>query len=57
MVPAAVMHAQEPPVANVSTGYSFLFVAKGYTLKLNGANSAVAVNVNHWLGLFAIRRL
>ena len=46
------------PVADVSMGYSFLFVAKGYTLKLNGGNSAVAFNVNHWLGMrWRFRRL
>lgn len=47
---ATVAGAQETPAADVSAGYSFLFVAKGFTLKLNGGNSAGAFNVNHWLG-------
>jgi hypothetical protein len=46
-----VCHAQVTPAADVSAGYSFLFVAKGFTLKLNGGNTAVAVNVNRWLGV------
>jgi len=48
----AAAHAQdEYPVVDVSAGYSFLFVAKGFTLKMNGGDSAVAYNVNHWLAL------
>jgi hypothetical protein len=43
--------AQELPVADVSAGYSFLFVAKGYTLRLNGGNVAVAYNLNRWVGV------
>lgn len=43
--------AQDAPKADVSVGYSFLFVAKGFTLKMNGGNSAVALNINHWLGV------
>ncbi len=48
---AAAAQAQELPVADASVGYSFLFVAKGYTLKLNGGSSAVAFNLNRWLGI------
>ena len=51
LVLAGVALAQELPVADVSVGYSFLFVAKGFTLKLNGGSSAVAFNLNHWLGI------
>ena len=51
LVLAAVAHAQDFPLADASVGYSFLFVAKGYTLKLNGGSTAVAFNVNHWLGI------
>lgn len=50
-IPAGVVQAQETPVGDVSAGYSFLFVAKGFTLKLNGGNTAVAVNLNQWLGV------
>jgi hypothetical protein len=48
---AAASHAQEVPVADVSVGYSFLFVAKGFTLKMNGGSGAVAFNINRWLGV------
>ena len=48
---AALSHAQEISVADVSVGYSFLFVAKGFTLKMNGGSGAVAFNVNPWLGV------
>ena len=46
-----VSQAQDMPKADVSAGYSFLFVAKGFTLSMNGGESAVAVNVNRWLGI------
>jgi hypothetical protein len=48
---AAVAQAQELPVADASVGYSFLFVAKGHTLTLNGGSSAVTFNLNRWLGI------
>jgi hypothetical protein len=48
---SAVSHAQEVPAADVSVGYSLLFLPKGFTLTLNGGSSAVAFNVNHWLGV------
>jgi hypothetical protein len=48
---ATVSYAQETPAADVSAGYSFLFVAKGFTLKMNGGSAAVAFNLNHWLGV------
>jgi hypothetical protein len=43
--------AQDTPKADVSVGYSFLFVAKGYTMKMNGGSGAVAFNFNRWLGV------
>jgi hypothetical protein len=43
--------AQDTPKADVSAGYSFLFVAKGFTLSMNGGTSAAAININHWLGI------
>ncbi len=43
--------AQDTPQADASAGYSFLFVAKGFTLKMNGGSSAVAFTINHWLGV------
>ena len=50
LLPSA-SRAQDTPKADVAAGYSFLFVAKGYTLKMNGGGSAVAFNINHWLGV------
>ena len=47
---SAASYAQQLPVADVSAEYSFLFLAKGYTLKLNGGSAAVAFNINRWLG-------
>ena len=47
----AVSQAQEFPKADVSAGYSFLFIGKGFTLSLNGGSTAAAVNINHWLGV------
>jgi hypothetical protein len=48
---AALSDAQQVPAADVSVGYPFLFVAKGFTLKMNGGSGAVAFNVNPWLGV------
>ena len=44
-------HAQEFPAADVSAGYSFLFIGKGFTLSMNGGSTAAAFNINHWLGV------
>lgn len=43
--------AQETPSADVAVGYSMLFIAKGFTLTMNGGSVAGAVNVNDWLGV------
>jgi hypothetical protein len=51
LILAGALQAQEIPAVDVSAGYSFLFVAKGFTLKLNGGNTAVALNLNQWLGV------
>jgi hypothetical protein len=51
LILATVSYAQDTPKADVSAGYSFLFVAKGFTPKLNGGSSAVAFHVNRWLGI------
>ncbi|HEY6271149.1 MAG TPA: hypothetical protein VIX19_04040 [Terriglobales bacterium] len=48
---SAVSHAQDIPAGDVAVGYSLLFLPKGFTLTLNGGNSAAAVNVNQWLGV------
>lgn len=48
---SVVSRAQDVPAADVSVGYSYLFVAKGFTLSMNGGSSAVAFNVNRWLGI------
>jgi len=48
-----VVHAQETPKADISAGYSLLFIAKGFTLTMNGGSVAGAVNVNDWIGVVA----
>ena len=48
---AITARAQDIPAADASFGYSFLFVAKGYTLSMNGGSSTVALNLNRWLGV------
>ncbi len=48
---AAVSHAQDTPKADVSVGYSPLYIIKGYTIWMNGGSASLAVNANHWLGL------
>jgi len=48
---AAAAHAQQTPAADVSVGYSALYVVKGFTFFLQGGNTSAATNVNNWLGL------
>jgi hypothetical protein len=48
---AAVSHAQDTPRADISVGYSPLYIVKGYTIWMNGGSTSLAVNANHWLGL------
>jgi hypothetical protein len=48
---SVVSHAQDVPMADLSAGYSLLFIAKGFTLTTNGGSGAVAFNVNQWLGV------
>jgi hypothetical protein len=48
---ATVAHAGEIPVADLTVGYSLLFLPKGFTLTLHGGSGAVAFNVKHWLGV------
>ena len=50
-ISAPISRAQDVPAADVSVGYSYLFVAKGFTLSMNGGSSAVSFNVNHWIGI------
>lgn len=44
-------HAQDTPRADVAAGYSLLFIAKGFTLTMNGGSVASAVSINDWLGV------
>lgn len=44
-------HAQGTPAADVSLGYSPLYILKGYTIWMNGANSSVSFNANDWFGV------
>lgn len=48
---ATVACAQETPVAEVATGYSVIYVVKGFTYFMNGGSGSVAVNANDWLGV------
>jgi hypothetical protein len=45
--------AQDTPAADVSLGYSPLYILKGYTIWMNGGSASVAVNANKWLGVAA----
>jgi hypothetical protein len=45
------IQAQNTPVADISAGYSFFYVLKGFTLATNGGGGSVAFNANSWLGL------
>ena len=44
-------YAQDLPVVDMFAGYSLVFLPKGFTLTLHGGSTAVAFNVNHWLGI------
>lgn len=46
---AAVAQAQETPAADISVGYSNIWVGNSNTTASGGSGS-VAFNVNHWLG-------
>jgi len=45
------LQAQNTPIVDVSAQYSPLFIAKGYTIWMNGGSGTVAGNINHWLGV------
>jgi hypothetical protein len=47
----AVSHAQGVPQAEVSVGYSGLYILKGFTIWNNGGSGSVAVNANNWFGV------
>ena len=49
LLPIAV-RAQNTLAADVTVGYSSMWVGKGYTFFLNGGGGSVALNANHWLG-------
>jgi hypothetical protein len=48
-----IAEAQDTPVADISLGYSPLYVIKGYTIWMNGGRGTVAVNANDWFGVAA----
>ena len=48
---ATVAIGQETPKAELTAGYSLLFIAKGFTLTMNGGSVSSAVNVKDWLGV------
>ena len=49
LLPIAV-RAEGNPAADITLGYSSMWVGKGYTFFLNGGRGSVALNANHWLG-------
>ena len=44
-------YAQDTPAADISVGYSPIYILKGYTIWMNGGSASVAVNANKWLGI------
>lgn len=51
LVTAASSPAQDTPVAEVAGGYSALYILKGFTIWMNGANGSAAINANDWFGI------
>lgn len=47
----AVARAQETPVAEISSGYSVIYVVKGFTYFMNGGSASAAFNANNWFGV------
>lgn len=43
--------AQDAPKVEVSAGYSFLYIIKGFTIATNGGSGSVAFNATNWLGI------
>lgn len=48
---ATSLQAQNTSIADVSAQYSPLFIAKGYTIWMNGGSGTVQRSVNQWFGL------
>jgi len=53
LISSPVSQAQDVPVADVSVGYSPLYIVKGYTIWMNGGRGTIAVNANDWFGMAA----
>ena len=51
LLSSTMSFAQDTPKAEVSAGYSFFYVIKGFTIVNNGGSGSLAVNLNDWLGL------
>jgi outer membrane immunogenic protein len=49
----SVSQAQDVPQADVSVGYSGLYILKGFTIWNNGGSGSVAFNANNWFGVAA----
>jgi len=47
---STAVHAQATPAADVTLGFSSMWVGKGYTFFLNGGGSSAALYENQWLG-------
>jgi hypothetical protein len=48
---ATIACAQETPKADVATGYSVLYVLKGFTYFMNGGSGSIALHANDWFGV------
>jgi len=48
---AVPSHAQDLPIVDLSAGYSPLYIVKGYTVWMNGANGSAAFNANNWFSV------
>src|SRR5579862_1609321 len=51
LISPILLYGQHTPTADVSVGYSFLFLPKGDTLSLNGGNTGATFYINDWLGI------
>ena len=51
IAPAQKSDVADIAVADIAVGYSDVEVIKGFTFRMKGGSSSVALNVNNWLGV------
>lgn len=49
----AIARAQDTPVADVTLGYSYFYIVKGFTIPTDGGYGSSAFNLNEWFGVVA----